>query len=186
MKVSFIVSLLALGLNAQAAVIDTAEADGPELVARQRGGPGGGRGGGGPGRGGGGPPGGWGGGNRGGGGGGPPWGQGRPPWAGGGQPQQPQQPQQPPQPPAPTRQPQPPQQSQQPSTPVCQWEGHCLGDRCNNENDCDHDWVCRNSVCARPAQTSTVWVTARPTSTQPRVSTVWLTVWGRGEPTPAA
>ncbi|KAK0631485.1 hypothetical protein B0T14DRAFT_559280 [Immersiella caudata] len=56
-----------------------------------------------------------------------------------------------------------------------------------NENDCDQDWVCRNNVCARLAQTSTVWVTApsRPNPTE-RVSTVYFTVWGRAEATKAA
>ncbi|KAF9731132.1 hypothetical protein PMIN01_11091 [Paraphaeosphaeria minitans] len=30
---------------------------------------------------------------------------------------------------------------------VCTWEGHCLGDTCSNENDCDRDWVCANNTC---------------------------------------
>ncbi|KAK7186962.1 hypothetical protein DPSP01_009342 [Paraphaeosphaeria sporulosa] len=30
---------------------------------------------------------------------------------------------------------------------VCTWEGHCLGDTCSNENDCDNDWVCANTTC---------------------------------------
>ncbi|KAF2450757.1 hypothetical protein P171DRAFT_427073 [Karstenula rhodostoma CBS 690.94] len=30
---------------------------------------------------------------------------------------------------------------------VCTWEGHCLGDSCSNENDCDRDWVCANKTC---------------------------------------
>ncbi|KAK0613561.1 hypothetical protein B0T14DRAFT_569592 [Immersiella caudata] len=35
-----------------------------------------------------------------------------------------------------------------PAEPVCVWEGHCLGDPCRTYDDCDHDWVCQGRVCA--------------------------------------
>lgn len=58
---------------------------------------------------------------------------------------------------------------------VCTWEGHCLGDTCSSENDCDNDWVCANSTCrtccntdAEPTFVSTQSLpstTADPTTT---------------------
>ena len=36
-----------------------------------------------------------------------------------------------------------------PSTPTdCVWLGHCLGDRCKTENDCDGDLICTKRKCA--------------------------------------
>jgi hypothetical protein len=36
-----------------------------------------------------------------------------------------------------------------PGTPaVCNWFGHCLGDTCAVDDDCDNDWMCTNGVCA--------------------------------------
>ncbi|KAK6865258.1 Glycoside hydrolase family 75 [Apiospora arundinis] len=35
-----------------------------------------------------------------------------------------------------------------PTTPTCSWAGHCLGDQCKNENDCDQDWTCKNGKCS--------------------------------------
>ncbi|KAF1808964.1 hypothetical protein P152DRAFT_452451 [Eremomyces bilateralis CBS 781.70] len=32
--------------------------------------------------------------------------------------------------------------------PVCTWPGHCLGDTCSHENDCDHDWICIKDICS--------------------------------------
>ncbi|KAK8055172.1 glycoside hydrolase family 75 protein [Apiospora rasikravindrae] len=32
--------------------------------------------------------------------------------------------------------------------PTCTWIGHCPGDKCSNENDCDQDWVCKNGKCS--------------------------------------
>jgi 3D (Asp-Asp-Asp) domain-containing protein len=36
------------------------------------------------------------------------------------------------------------------TTPVgsCAWIGHCLGDTCASEDDCDNDWVCTGGVCS--------------------------------------
>ncbi|KAK1768258.1 hypothetical protein QBC33DRAFT_558418 [Phialemonium atrogriseum] len=38
--------------------------------------------------------------------------------------------------------------STQPST--CEWTGHCIGDACKTENDCDADFICRAGRCASP------------------------------------
>ncbi|KAK4445491.1 hypothetical protein QBC34DRAFT_472413 [Podospora aff. communis PSN243] len=56
---------------------------------------------------------------------------------------------------------------------VCQWTGHCIGDRCQTENDCDLDYICRNQRCAAPAAATTARTTARTTV---RVTTIRTTV----------
>ncbi|KAK0645450.1 hypothetical protein B0T16DRAFT_457481 [Cercophora newfieldiana] len=76
---------------------------------------------------------------------------------------------------------------------VCQWTGHCIGDRCNTENDCDLDYICRNQRCASPntvpattarttARVTTIRTTVRPgttarpgTTTGRRTTTVYVT-----------
>lgn len=68
--------------------------------------------------------------------------------------------------------------------PVCSCDlTHVAGDWCETENDCDHDYVCRNSVCARPPVTSTVIVdpapSRRPTQGPPVRTTVYVTVYPR-------
>ncbi|KAK3940180.1 hypothetical protein QBC46DRAFT_449813 [Diplogelasinospora grovesii] len=50
----------------------------------------------------------------------------------------------------------------------CGWSGHCLGDDCDTNNDCDGQLICRNGACAstgasRPTRT-TVVPTPRPTA----------------------
>lgn len=46
------------------------------------------------------------------------------------------------------------------STPTltcsCNWDGHCLGDVCTTENDCDGNLVCNSGVCTADQMTSTV------------------------------
>ncbi|KAK0627897.1 hypothetical protein B0T14DRAFT_146198 [Immersiella caudata] len=60
---------------------------------------------------------------------------------------------------------------------VCQWTGHCIGDRCQTENDCDHDYICRNQRCAAFTPATTARTTARTTV---RVTTIRTTVRGGG------
>ncbi|KAK4183380.1 hypothetical protein QBC35DRAFT_526132 [Podospora australis] len=71
-----------------------------------------------------------------------------------------------------------------PSSGACEWTGHCIGDPCVDENECDLDYVCRSGRCAAlsgglvtttrratsapPVITRT---TARTTTAQPPVST---------------
>ncbi|ORX96540.1 hypothetical protein BCR34DRAFT_607598 [Clohesyomyces aquaticus] len=54
--------------------------------------------------------------------------------------------------------------------PSCTWEGHCLGDPCTQDGDCDHGWVCVGSVCAldsggETALPTSARYTAVPTAT---------------------
>ncbi|KAF1966620.1 hypothetical protein BU23DRAFT_573849 [Bimuria novae-zelandiae CBS 107.79] len=49
---------------------------------------------------------------------------------------------------------------------VCTWKGHCLGDTCSNENDCDNDWVCTNQTC-RTCCATEAETTFRSTQTPP-------------------
>jgi hypothetical protein len=39
----------------------------------------------------------------------------------------------------------------------CRWRGHCLGDPCKNNNDCDGDLVCLNKKCSKKSQSSCSW-----------------------------
>ncbi|KAK3307642.1 uncharacterized protein B0T15DRAFT_510894 [Chaetomium strumarium] len=62
---------------------------------------------------------------------------------------------------------------------ACEWTGHCLGDACETEIDCDGDLTCRAGRCANPGVsqpggwptpttiiwTTTVYVTTWPTPT---------------------
>jgi len=41
------------------------------------------------------------------------------------------------------------------TTATCNWIGHCLGDFCQNENDCDNNWVCTDGVCSVDADAIT-------------------------------
>ncbi|KAK0617796.1 hypothetical protein B0T17DRAFT_600813 [Bombardia bombarda] len=47
---------------------------------------------------------------------------------------------------------------------TCAWTGHCGGDKCDEDEDCDDDLVCRNSRCTNP--TSTTTIRTRTTSTK--------------------
>ncbi|KAK4232406.1 hypothetical protein QBC38DRAFT_506100 [Podospora fimiseda] len=55
-----------------------------------------------------------------------------------------------------------------PVTPTCGWTGHCIGDPCDDENDCDNDYICRNKKCAAAGTTVVVPTT---TSTTRRITT---------------
>ncbi|OCK77328.1 hypothetical protein K432DRAFT_428090 [Lepidopterella palustris CBS 459.81] len=33
------------------------------------------------------------------------------------------------------------------TTAACTWLGHCLGDSCTTNEDCDNDWVCQSRIC---------------------------------------
>ncbi|KAL0471337.1 hypothetical protein QR685DRAFT_518930 [Neurospora intermedia] len=46
--------------------------------------------------------------------------------------------------------------------PGCVWPGHCLGDPCKTENDCDADWICMAGKCASPGPTIPIPTTTRP------------------------
>ncbi|KAF2812951.1 uncharacterized protein BDZ99DRAFT_460279 [Mytilinidion resinicola] len=48
---------------------------------------------------------------------------------------------------------------------ACTWLGHCLGDPCVTENDCDNDWVCSNKICVPCC------LTGAPTSTDTTIPT---------------
>ncbi|KAJ4367255.1 hypothetical protein N0V85_009138 [Neurospora sp. IMI 360204] len=60
---------------------------------------------------------------------------------------------------------------------TCRWTGHCLGDECETNRDCDGDLVCRNYECANPGgpvkptttrkTSTTIKTTAHPTNTVP-------------------
>ena len=41
------------------------------------------------------------------------------------------------------------------SQPACTWLGHCLGDSCKTENDCDNDWICPSNTCSPCCETTT-------------------------------
>ncbi|OCL09799.1 hypothetical protein AOQ84DRAFT_13059 [Glonium stellatum] len=41
------------------------------------------------------------------------------------------------------------------SQPACTWLGHCLGDSCKTENDCDNDWICPSNTCIPCCGTTT-------------------------------
>ncbi|KAK3324795.1 hypothetical protein B0T19DRAFT_239213 [Cercophora scortea] len=58
----------------------------------------------------------------------------------------------------------------------CTWPGHCLGDECEVETDCDGWLTCRNSVCA--STTTTAHATTTKKTTTRKTSTV--------KPTPTA
>ncbi|KAK0648007.1 hypothetical protein B0T16DRAFT_455513 [Cercophora newfieldiana] len=58
--------------------------------------------------------------------------------------------------------------------PVCEWTGHCIGDACNADEECDLDYYCNNKKCAAAPVTVPVPVptsTARATSTARTTST---------------
>ncbi|KAK1826129.1 hypothetical protein QBC39DRAFT_233168, partial [Podospora conica] len=94
--------------------------------------------------------------------------------------------------------------ARQSAAPVCEWTGHCIGDTCSSENDCDLDYICTNRKCAAPpgsgptstarntpvatggaAKTTTVYVTAPRSSTTARQSQVVTTVIVRPSTTPS-
>lgn len=41
------------------------------------------------------------------------------------------------------------------SQPACTWLGHCLGDSCKTDNDCDNDWICPSNTCSPCCGTTT-------------------------------
>ena len=41
------------------------------------------------------------------------------------------------------------------SQPACTWIGHCLGDSCKTDNDCDNDWICPGGTCSPCCETTT-------------------------------
>ncbi|KAF2246668.1 hypothetical protein BU26DRAFT_50971 [Trematosphaeria pertusa] len=48
---------------------------------------------------------------------------------------------------------------------ACTWAGHCLGDSCASNDDCDNDWICVNRVCSPCCETqSTTTSTSAATS----------------------
>lgn len=40
------------------------------------------------------------------------------------------------------------------SIATCTWPGHCLGDTCQSEDDCDNDWVCSEDRCSPCCESS--------------------------------
>ncbi|KAK4458335.1 hypothetical protein QBC42DRAFT_314995 [Cladorrhinum samala] len=59
-----------------------------------------------------------------------------------------------------------------PAAGTCGWTGHCIGDPCTDENDCDNDYICSRSRCAAPgAGTTVVTTTRRVTTTSVRRTT---------------
>ena len=52
---------------------------------------------------------------------------------------------------------------------ACTWAGHCLGDPCNYNDDCDQDWICVSHVCSPccggPSSISSIAVTTTIAST---------------------
>ncbi|KAK4202784.1 hypothetical protein QBC40DRAFT_251727 [Triangularia verruculosa] len=57
-----------------------------------------------------------------------------------------------------------------PAQPACAWTGHCIGDRCEDENDCDGDLICRAGRC-NPLSGGIITSTRRATVTLPPVVT---------------
>lgn len=54
--------------------------------------------------------------------------------------------------------------------PSCTWEGHCLGDNCHSNDDCDFEWVCTGGKCSVDGSTSmstSVKVPVTSTGTSP-------------------
>jgi len=66
---------------------------------------------------------------------------------------------------------------------LCEWTGHCIGDTCQSDPDCDLDYICTNRKCAplggAPATTArtTARTTVRPgpTTTTRRTTTIFVT-----------
>jgi hypothetical protein len=60
-----------------------------------------------------------------------------------------------------------------------------IGDACTTENDCDSNWVCTNRRCsvAEEDYTDEYYEPDVPQG-NPRVSTVYYTVWPRATPAP--
>ncbi|KAK3398869.1 hypothetical protein B0T20DRAFT_219484 [Sordaria brevicollis] len=61
---------------------------------------------------------------------------------------------------------------------TCRWTGHCLGDECQTNRDCDGDLICRDYECANPGSpvkptTTKKTTTARPTTTVVPPGCVW-------------
>ena len=72
---------------------------------------------------------------------------------------------------------------------ACTWTGHCLGDPCASENDCDSNWVCTNRKCAWSDEEYTdggeeEYYEPEAPAADPRVSTVYYTVWPRATAAP--
>ncbi|KAK4163146.1 hypothetical protein QBC43DRAFT_355188 [Cladorrhinum sp. PSN259] len=55
--------------------------------------------------------------------------------------------------------------STSPGTGACGWTGHCIGDPCLDENDCDNDYICQRSKCAAAGPGTTVVSTTRRITT---------------------
>ncbi|KAK3905990.1 hypothetical protein C8A05DRAFT_12239 [Staphylotrichum tortipilum] len=56
------------------------------------------------------------------------------------------------------------------STPSCEWTGHCTGDPCETENDCDGQLICRSGKCG-PVGSTIITTTRRTTTTRPVTTT---------------
>ncbi|KAF2464010.1 uncharacterized protein BDR25DRAFT_346921 [Lindgomyces ingoldianus] len=58
--------------------------------------------------------------------------------------------------------------------PSCTWEGHCLGDSCVRDDDCDHGWVCVRGICALNSGGDTTMPTIKPSSPFPTATVITL------------
>ncbi|KAK4119420.1 hypothetical protein N657DRAFT_650239 [Parathielavia appendiculata] len=56
------------------------------------------------------------------------------------------------------------------SAPTCEWTGHCAGDPCETENECDGDMICRSGRCGAPP-TTIITSTRRVVTSTRRVTT---------------
>ncbi|KAF1998666.1 hypothetical protein P154DRAFT_577774 [Amniculicola lignicola CBS 123094] len=54
---------------------------------------------------------------------------------------------------------------------ACSWEGHCLGDVCATNDDCDNDWICVNKVCSPCCNTSLAFTPPISTRSTPSIRT---------------
>lgn len=54
----------------------------------------------------------------------------------------------------------------------CSWPGHCLGDSCRTENDCDGMMVCTNGKCANPGGSSNIPTTPSTPTVKPPTNPV--------------
>jgi len=62
----------------------------------------------------------------------------------------------------------------------------CIGDPCASENDCDSNWVCTNKKCAWSDEEygEDEYYEPDVPAADPRVSTVYYTVWPRATAAP--
>ncbi|KAK4234477.1 hypothetical protein C8A03DRAFT_47194 [Achaetomium macrosporum] len=73
------------------------------------------------------------------------------------------------------------------SNPTCEWTGHCAGDPCEEDTDCDGDLACRTGRCGGAPPTSTRRVpttTRRATTTTRRVTVSPVPTRSTGRPQP--